>query len=196
MILRWLAAAFLLLWSVPSIQAVEVAIEYPALQRILAKQMFTQDGRRYVRGSLAEKCNYAYLENPRIEARENRLRVQAHFSGRSASNLFGYCFGLGDDFDLAITAVPYYHDGLIGFREVRVESLGRDGFYIRRVCAAMQRSLSTDFQYHLFDDAKRMLEEKHPADPYDQKVAAFRVPQVAVTPTALVLTLDFTLTVH
>jgi hypothetical protein len=178
-----------------SAAAVELAIQFPALERILGQQMFTEEGKRYVRGSKATPCHFAYLEQPKISAESDRLHVQAHFSGKSAADLFGHCIGLGDAFDLAITAVPYYHDGLIGFRDVRVKSLARDGFYIRRVCGAMAQSLSRDFQYRLFDDARRILEEKRPNAPFSQQVRAFQVPRIRVTGDALIVTLEFDLLV-
>jgi hypothetical protein len=176
--------------------AAELAIEYPALQRILARQMFTQDGRKYVRGSQRDRCDFAYLEHPVIGAESDRLRVQAHFSGRTATNLFGFCLGVGDAFELIISAVPYFHDGSIGFRAVRVESVGRDGFYIRRVRAAMAQTLSTQFQYPIQEDARRLLEEKRAEAPYVQRLRHFRVSQIRVTSQALVLTLDFALIVQ
>jgi hypothetical protein len=85
---------------------------------------------------------------------------------------------------------------MIGFRDVRVESAGRDGFYIRTVRAIMTQSLSRDFQYHLFDDARRVLEEPRPRAPYRQQVQDFRVPQIRVSPQGLILTLEFGLVVR
>jgi hypothetical protein len=185
---------FVVLLPAPA-PAVELVIEYAALQRIVAQELFTQDGRKYVRGSHATHCSFAYLENPRIDADGDRLRIQARFTGRTAADLFGACIGLGDAFDLSITAIPYYHDGLIGFRGVQVNSVGRDGFYIRRVCNSMTQSLSRDFQYHLFDDARRVLEQKVTNAPYVQNLRDFQAPRVRVTGQGLVLTLEFGLVV-
>ena len=177
-------------------QGVELVIEYPALQRILARQMFTQDGRKYVRGSQRDRCDFAYLEHPVIGADQDRLRVRAHFSGQTAANLFGHCVGMGDAFDVNITAAPYVHDGMIAFQNVRVDSVDRDGFYIRRVRAAMVHTLSTQFQYRIVDEVRRIVEEKHADSAYVQHLSQFRVSQIRVTQQALVLTLDFTLSVQ
>jgi hypothetical protein len=189
-------ALLLILASFPMpARAVELVIEYAALQRIVARQMFTADGRKYVRGSQSTRCRFAYLENPRIDGDKDRLRIQARFTGQTAADLFGACIGLGDAFDVSITAVPYYHDGMIGFRDVRVDTLGRNGLYIRLVRTAMTQSLSYDFQYRLFDDAKRTLEQKVVNAPYEQYLKDFRVPNVRVTGQGLVLTLEFGLVV-
>ena len=42
-------------------------IAWPAIA-----QVFTEDGRRYVKGSKDKRCNFAYLENPRIGAANGR----------------------------------------------------------------------------------------------------------------------------
>jgi hypothetical protein len=174
--------------------AAELRIHYSALQRILADQMFTQDGRRYVRGTPAAKCNYAYLEHPDLhgDTASGRLNVRARFSGRSALDLFGRCMGLGDSFDVSITAIPYFHDGAIRFKDVVVESK-KDGFYIRRVRAALTATLRSQFAYKVADDAKKILEEKR--GNYSQELSGFQVSDIRATGDALVLTLEFTLAV-
>ena len=189
-------ACFLLPAMGRPLGAVELMIQYPALERILAQQLFTQDGRRYVRGSKTTRCSFAYLENPKIGAENEHLRVQAHFTGRSAADFLGRCIGLGDAFDLVIRAVPYYHDGLIGFRDLRVESPGRDGLYIRMVRTALAQSLAHDFEYRLYDETKRVVEEQRQGAPYVQRVDKFNVSKIGVTPQALVVTLDFGLNVQ
>jgi len=185
-----------LLWTCPLLQALDLEIEYPALERILGQQLFTQDGRKYVRGAPSKRCNYAYLEHPKIGSDNGRLRVQARFSGRAAADLLGHCLGLGDDFDVLILAVPVYREGKIAFQDVKVESPGHDGFYIRRVKAALRETLAREFRYSILDDARKVLEEKRPNAPFRQEVRAFRVSAVKVTPQALVLSIDLTLTVR
>jgi hypothetical protein len=189
-------AAVLCAWlasSLPAAAGVELRIYYSALQRILAEQMFTQDGRRYVRGTPTAKCNYAYLEHPDLNGVPGgRLNVRARFSGRSAVDLFGRCVGMGNSFDVSITALPYFDKGAIRFKDVAVESK-KDGFYIRRVCASLASTLRSQFAYKVADDAKKILEEKR--GNYTQELSGFRVSTIEATDNALVLTLDFTLAV-
>jgi hypothetical protein len=177
----------------PAAAGVELRIHYSALQRILAEQMFTQDGRRYVRGTPLARCNYAYLEHPDLHGEAGgRLNVRARFSGRSALDVFGRCVGLEDSFDVSITALPYFDKGAIRFKDVVVESK-KDGFYIRRVRAALASTLRSQFAYKVADDAKRILEEKR--GNYSQELSGFRVSTIQATGDALVLTLEFTLAV-
>ncbi|MGH9719449.1 MAG: hypothetical protein ACRD8O_04505 [Bryobacteraceae bacterium] len=188
-------AACLLLWlsAVEPALCVELRIHYSALQRVLAEQIFTQEGRRYVRGQPDAKCSYAYLERPEVgPAGNGRLFVKAHFSGRSAGNFFGKCVGLGGDFDVHIAAAPYYQDGRIALRDVRVDSPGRDGLYIRRVRLALAESITRQFEYRVMDDARKLIEQS----PYRPELVSFSVPAMQVTGEALVLTVDFTLAVR
>jgi hypothetical protein len=173
----------------------ELQIQYTALSKILAQQVFTQDGRKYVRGDKDQRCNFAYLEHPEISGNNGHLWIRARFTGRSARNFLGRCVGLGDSFDLQIFASPYYHDNVIGFKNVRVESVNKDGIYIRLVRNALAMSLANDFKYRLFDDAKHMLETKQEPLPITQELQSFQVRDIRVTGDALVLNLDFTLTV-
>lgn len=176
-------------------RAAELRVEYTAISKALARQVFTQEGRKYVRGAKEQRCNFAYLEHPEIGGSNGRLMIRAHFTGRSARNFFGKCVGLGDSFDAQIAATPYYHDGLIGLRDVRVESINRDGVYIRLVRTALAYSLEHEFAYKIFDDAKKILEAPREPLLLSQELRRFEVQSIQVASDALVLGLDFQLTV-
>ena len=163
---------------------------------MLAEQVFTQEGRKYVKGSKATRCSFAYLENPDISGVDGRLRIKAHFTGRSAAKLFGGCVGLGDSFDASISAIPYYQDGVMRLRDVRVESRDKDGLYIRRVRAALADSLSKEFAYRIAEDAKRILESRPEKASYSQQLVRFHVAEIRVTPESLVLAVEFAVAVR
>ncbi|HXK01266.1 MAG TPA: hypothetical protein VMS37_02625 [Verrucomicrobiae bacterium] len=188
-------AAALLIALCANAAAVELHVRFAALERMLSEQVFTQEGRRYVRGSQASKCNFAYLEKPQVRGENGRLRMKARFSGRSALNLAGQCVGLGDAFDVVILALPIYKNGAIGLQDVKVTSEGKTGFYIRRVCSAMEASLAHDFRYALEHDAQAMLENPAVQPNYQREVRRFTVSDIRVTTDALVLQVDFELTV-
>src|SRR5580658_7157428 len=107
--IRNTAAISLLLFFAARANAADLELRYGALERLIAEQLFTQDGRRYVRGTPDTHCQYAYLEAPHLNAAAGdggagRLKVTAKFSGRSAVDVFGRCMGMGDSFDLTIVA--------------------------------------------------------------------------------------------
>jgi hypothetical protein len=173
--------------------AAEVQLYFSVLQRVLAEQAFTREGRMYVRGHEQDKCNFAYLEKPVVSADGHRLVIQAKFTGRSAANLFGTCVGFGDSFDVRIGAVPQYRDGFLAFGDVRVESPGREGFYVRRVRAAMADSLTKQFRYNLAAEAKKILEEPKPKSAVQQELRRFNVREIRVLPDSVLLVFDFQL---
>jgi hypothetical protein len=184
-----LAALFLIAIPLP---AAELELRYAALERIIAEQLFTQDGRHYVRGNQSTPCQFAFLEAPHIGNDQGRLRVAARFSGRSAIDLFNRCVGLGDSFDLTITAAPFVRNGAIALRDVKITTV-KDSYYIRRVCLALAQSISKDFKIEVRDQARKLLEQ--PAAAYQQELAAFDLGEVRVTPEALVLVVEFRLVV-
>ncbi len=187
--------AILLLALCHCASAVELHIQFGALERMLTEQAFTQEGRRYVHGSKGTKCNFAYLEKPQVRGDAGLLRIKARFTGRTALNLAGQCVGLGDAFDVVVTAIPIYHDGALGLQQVKVTSEEKTGYYIRRVCAAMQATLAKDFKYPLEQQTKRMLEDPAAQPGYKREVRKLTVPDIRVTDDALVLQVDFELTV-
>ena len=188
-------AAILLFAFAANSAAVELQIRFAALERMLSEQVFTQEGRRYVRGSKEDKCNFAYLERPQVRGENGRLRMNARFSGRSALNFAGQCVGLGDAFDVVILALPVYKDGAVGLQDVKVSSGNKTGFYIRRVCSAMEASLARGFRYALERDAQAMLVNPSLQPNYPREVRRFNVSDIQVTTDALVLQVDFQLTV-
>src|SRR6185369_5013323 len=162
----------------------DLEIRYSALERMVAAQMFTEEGRRYVKGSQAAKCQYAYLEAPKLSATCERLRVAARFSGRSARDLFSRCVGMGDSFDLTLTAVPVPRKGAIAFQDTQV-STPKDSYYIRRVRSAMMRTFDQDFKIEIRDQARRLLEQPASSALYQQELKDLDLNAIRVTPEAL-----------
>jgi hypothetical protein len=183
-------ACIALLLGVSCARAVDLHIQFGALERMLAEQLFTEEGRRYVRGDRKNRCNFAYLESPQFANDGGRLRIRAKFTGRSAWNVLGQCVGLGDDFRVVITARPSYSDGQLRLQDVVVTSDGKTGIYIRRVCTAMASSLARDFRYPLEAEARKLLEEGG-----KRELHGFNARDIRVSADALVLVIDFELRV-
>jgi hypothetical protein len=190
-------AVLLLLSGIPAF-GVELELRFGAIERLIADQLFSQDGRLYVRGNKTTKCKFAYLESPRVGATDGRLRVTARFSGRTALYMFGGCMGLGDSFDFTLNAAPIVKNGALALKDVNI-STPRDSFYIRRVRQALTSSFSRDFKIEMQDRARRLLEQapsQNSANPlYRQELTSFELRDVRVQPDALVLVMDFRLVV-
>ena len=149
-------------------RAVELHLQFGALERMIAETVFTQEGRRYVYHDKSNKCSFAYLEKPQIQGADGRLRIRAKFTGRSALNVIGQCVGLGDAFVVVVTATPQYRDGNIVLQNVVATGESKTGIYIRRVCG-------------------------QPG--YKRELRDFQVPALRVTNDALVIQADFALIV-
>jgi hypothetical protein len=195
---RFRVCVLLMLLSGAPAFCAELELRYAAIERVIADQLFSQEGRLYVRGNKATKCKFAYLESPHVGALDGRLRVTARFSGRTALDMFGGCVGLGDSFDFTLIAVPAVKNGALAFNEVNV-STPRDSFYIRRVRQALTSSFSHDFKIEVRDQARHLLEQapaQGSAKPlYQQELASFDLRDVRVQPDAVVLVMDFRLVV-
>ena len=176
-------------------QAVELHVQFGALERMLSQTVFTQDGRRYVHNDKSNKCNFAYLEKPQVRSDSGKLRIRARFTGRSALNMLGQCVGLGDAFDLAILATPEYRDGNLRLGNIQVVSEGKSGYYIRRVCAAMSSTLGRDFHYPIAGEFQKTLEDPVINPAYPRQLRRFQIAEIRVGADDLVLVIDFELTV-
>ncbi|HUB83036.1 MAG TPA: hypothetical protein VMB03_29755 [Bryobacteraceae bacterium] len=185
----------LLVLCLSSARAVELHLQFGALERMIAETVFTQDGRRYVHNDKRNKCNFAYLEKPQIQGAGGRLRIRARFTGRSALNVIGQCVGLGDAFTVVVMATPEYRNGNIVLTHVAAASEGKTGIYIRKVCGILGASLERDFKYPLSAEAKRILEDTSGQPGYQRELRDFQVPAIRVTDDALVIQADFALIV-
>jgi hypothetical protein len=175
--------------------AADIELRFDALERIIAEQVFTQDGRKYVHGTPATKCQFAFLEKPRIGAENGLLRVGARFSGRTAFDVFGGCIGLGDSFDLTIVAAPTVRSGAMGFKDVKVATT-KDSYYIRRVRTALTQAFGKDVKIDVKDQARKILEQTREGASYKAELASFDLTEVRVKTDALVLVVEFRLVVH
>ncbi len=188
------AGIFLSLVAVAPAFAADIELRFDALERIISEQVFTQDGRKYVRGTPATKCQFAYLEAPHIGSDKGLLRVSARFSGRTAFDLLGGCIGLGDSFDLTIVAAPVVRNGAMGFKDVKVTTT-KDSYYIRRVRTALIQSFAKDVKIDVKDQARKILEQAREGASYKAEMASFNLTDVRITPDSLVLVIDFRLVV-
>lgn len=186
----------LALLSTSALQAsVLLDLHFSVIEKALGQAVFTQEGRKYVRGSQTTRCSFAYLTSPKISGNGGRLFIRARFTGRSALDVLGRCVGLGDDFPLTIQTSLAYDKGLLRFRNVVVDTLGRDSFYISRVRTALIQALEKDFSLPLEDSIRRTVEQPQPDSFFTQKMSELAIPRVEVTDSGIVLYLDFRLSV-
>ena len=188
----WLLA--LAAW--PAMAQVELHLTFGVLQKVIGQQVFTEDGRKYVKGSREKRCSFAYLENPRVGEADGRLLVRARFSGRSALNVLGQCVGLGDSFDVVVRMSPYADKSILRLRDVEVVSDGKRGVYARAVCKGLAETIPRVLVYDFGPDFKRTLEAENPGIPFKKTVDDLVVQGMRVSKEALVLQLGLKLTLR
>lgn len=170
--------------------ALELQVRYPLLERQLAQQLFTQDGRRYVKGSPSNRCNYAYLANPRFSGNDQLLRITAQFSGRSAIGVLGKCLGFGDSFEFEVISQPVIQRNMLRIEKPRVRILSRDTFYSRQVAKALERSVAEAIQYPIQAEIQKLLEAASANSPYRIQIPQIAVRGVTVLPDSLLIRVD------
>jgi hypothetical protein len=175
--------------------AVDLEIQFGVLERLIGEQAFTADGRRYVQGSKDKRCRYAYLESPKLSASGDRMQLKVKFTGQTALDMFGHCVGMGDSFDLTISAKPVVDKGgEVGFENFTVMT-PRDSFYIRRVRGALVETLNKEFKLDIMAQTRKLVEAPQPLGKFQQQVSGLKLSGVRVAPEALVLAVDFKVTV-
>ena len=189
------AASLLALWASAAAGA-EVRITFPVVQRLLAEQVFTQEGCRYVSGDRSRRCDYAYLENPRVGEWNGLLIIKARFSGRKGFDVMGRCVGLGDEIDLTIAATPVVKRGVLALTDVKVDTGGKESYDTRRVSSALRESLEKQFGLDIAGRARQLLEQKDPRAGFVRDVSAFEFRQIKVGRDAVLLDVDFAITVR
>lgn len=185
--------AVALLFSLPAF-GVDLEIRYGVLERLIGEQAFTAEGRRYVQGTKDQKCRYAFLEKPKVSAAGDRLQLKVNFTGKTALGMFGRCVGMGDAFELTITAKPVAKNGVIDFEQF-VVSTPRDSFYIRRVRAALIDTLNKNFRLDIMQQAQKMVAGTQQVGTFQQEIKDLRLSEVRVASDALVLIVSFRLIV-
>lgn len=180
---------------ISSATAAEIQVYYPALQRILAEQRFTPEGRLYLRGAPGVKCTFAYIENAAIGSDNGRLKLSGRFSGRSALDVFGRCVGLGDSFDLAIIATPYPVGSVLAFKDVQVDVGPRPNYYKRAVRNALLESFSAQMRIDVGAELKKAVEAPGQRN-YQPQLNGFTLSYIRVLPDSLVLGAEFRLGVR
>lgn len=178
------------------LSAIELEIRFPLLEKQLAAQLFSQDGRRYVKGGPSNRCNFAYLASPKFGSRQGRLLIQARFTGRSSLDVFGKCVGFGDSFDLEILSTLETKNGALHLAKSEVKSLSRDTFYSRQVVKALQASIGDAVRYPIRDEIRKILEAGAQSSVYQVKVQRLEIRLVQVLEDSLLVDVDTRLKVE
>ena len=174
-------------------RASELLVSYHALERNIVVQLMTQDGRYYMQGDPSTPCAYAFVQDPRVDVFEGRLRIRLLFSGSAATSIRGQCIGAGDNFDLAITGVPKYANGELYLDQMSVQATAA---YFRVVSGLVEGRLREDFRVPLRQDLQRAMAWMSTSGRGSVQLAELEVREIAVEQDALRFTYDITTSIR
>ena len=150
--LRALLTLLLTVVAATVARGAELSVSYEALERNISVELMTQEGRYYMQGDPSTPCVYAFVQDPRVDASEGRLRIRLLFSGSAATNIRGRCVGAGDNFDLTITGVPTYANGELYLDQMSVQATAA---YFKVVSGLVEDRLRQNLRVALQRDLER-----------------------------------------
>lgn len=181
--------------SVPrALPGAQLKVHFDAIKRVLMEQVFTDNGRSYLTGDPGSHCNYAFLEHPRVMADGKRLRVTAHFSGRMAVEISGSCVGPGEAFNVSISGVPAYKEGVFYLDEVQIEP--SEGFYANLIRAALGDALLQSLKYPVLEEVRELARQASTQGHYEIHIPSLKVDSIRIEPKAIVFSFDFNVEVR
>jgi hypothetical protein len=145
-LIRYALALFVAVTS-GTATASDLALGPNSIQKLIAEQMFTQQGRWYLVDN--GPC-YAYLERPKTRLREGRLILDAHLSGRIGIQMGDSCAGSQIGTNITLSAKPVAKGPSLSLDDIRVDrvedSASRDILDVIRQIApqALPKSFSLD----------------------------------------------------
>jgi hypothetical protein len=128
-----------------SAQAATLEISYASLERIIVKRVMTEGGRHYLEGDPSNTCLYSFIQEPRVDAVGERLRITVLYAGRAGKEIAGKCVGPGDNFDLQVSGVPTFSNGELYLEEMKVEA--PQTAYFKLVAPMVESMLKKDLRY-------------------------------------------------
>lgn len=149
---RLLLALLVAVVFAPAARGSELTFGYDALARNIVLQMMTDGGRYYMQGDSSTPCAYAFVQDPRVDSVDGRLRIRLLFSGRAGVSVAGRCVGQGDNFDLTVTGVPAYADGELYLDDLQIEATAA---YFTVVSALVEMRLRDNLRLPLQTDLER-----------------------------------------
>ena len=187
---------FLVVLTAACARGIELEIRFRLLEKQLSQQLFTQDGKHYVRGHAASRCSYAYLASPRFGGRDGKVVITARFSGSSSLDVFGRCVGFADTFDFEVLSALTIKDGSLKLADPQVKVLSRESFYSRQVQRALRVSIRDAVTYPIRDELRKLLLAGAAPGPYKISVQSLEVRSVEVLSDSLLVRVDTRLLVE
>ena len=175
-------------------EAATIEIAYPAMERVIVRNVMTEGGRFYMRGSAATPCQHAFVQEPRVQASSGRLRITLLFSGKEGVEVAGRCLGAGDNFNVEISGVPTYAEGFLYLADLRLESSERA--YFKVVADLIRDELEENLRFSIKDAIAAVAETSAASGVGRFSIENVRVNELRATDEALRFSIDFAATLR
>ena len=175
-------------------EALEMSLSHSALERLVWQVLLTEGGRGYFEGGPEDTCRFAFVQEPKVSAREGRLRIRFLFSGRAGAEVAGRCVGPGDTFEIFVSGLPALASGELYFEDLRVEA--PDTAYFRLVRGLVERQLRERLRYSMKQDLDWLAATVAAPAGYAMAVDRLEMGEVTVDDDGLRVGLDLALSVR
>jgi hypothetical protein len=130
-------------------EAATIEIAYTSLEKMIVERVMTEGGRHYLDGDPSSTCLYSFIQEPRVDGVDGRLRITVLYAGRAGKEIAGKCVGPGDNFDLEISGIPTYERGEFFLDDLKIDA--PDTAYFKIVAPFVEKTLREDIRYPLKD---------------------------------------------
>ena len=173
------AVLALTLAATPAHSAMRFDIAYSALLKMLYQQIYRQHGRAYMQGGPGSPCTYAYLDQPRVNAQNQRLVLTSQFVGRAAVAVSSGCLGTDESrMRVSISGVPQYKNGVIVLADPRIAVPASP--YAELIRNYFAATLAPLLRFPLLSEVRSQLAQANSQTPYQFDLHQFDIPSITV----------------
>jgi hypothetical protein len=175
-------------------RAIELNISSQALERTLNKQLFTENGRYYLRGKPGSAC-YAYAEDPKVSFNGDRIVVHVTAHAKLGTSVHGACLGVTLNTEGDVSVLPDGQGVSIGFRDARVEHLSESRELNFFLVPFLSSKLPQQMKVNAADLLRQLLTKSTETTGYDMQLEDLKIHSMQVQGPSLAVDFDGDLSV-
>jgi hypothetical protein len=167
--------------------AAEIALEKPALTKLVNQALFNDGGRYYVQKGAC----HAYLENPEVKAKDGRLAIRSHLSSRLGVDAGNTCFGTAFSGWVTMSGAPLASGGSIRLQDIRIENVA-DASVQAMLNSILTPALPRVIEFDVLQVVKNMLRDSK--EQFTANVDQLNISAVTAADDKLSVRFDFKIT--
>jgi len=175
--------------------AVELKLSAQVLERTLAKQLFKDNGRYYMRGNATSPC-FVYAENPKVSFKDDRIVIHVTTHSKLGTSIKGTCLGVGLNADADVSVVPEAEGESIGFRDARVDNLSESKEVNYFLIPFLSKKLPQEMKINIADQLRAVIATSDATIGYTLTLDELKVHSMIVSGKALVVDFDGSVSVQ